>query len=74
MHQVLGDVRFEYILHEELKELSKAAKIIIRTGVITPYTNVILQRFILLGRGEFCAYYDETIKLLVKIKYDGRPF
>ena len=59
MHQFLGDVRFEYILHEELKELSKAAKIIIRTGVITPYTNVILQRFILLGRGEFCAYYDE---------------
>lgn len=32
-----------YISHEELKELSKKAKLIIRTGEATPYANIVLQ-------------------------------
>lgn len=32
-----------YVTHEEFKELTKEAKLIIRTGEITPYANVILQ-------------------------------
>ena len=44
VHQELDD-RFEltYISHEELKELSKQAKVIIRTGEATPYANIVLQ-------------------------------
>lgn len=33
----------EYITHDQLKELSKQCKFIIRTGENTPYANVILQ-------------------------------
>jgi len=33
----------ENISHEEFKELTKNAKVIIRTGEATPYANVILQ-------------------------------
>ncbi|MGM9929969.1 MAG: D-ribose pyranase [Bacillus sp. (in: firmicutes)] len=43
MKQVLGNVPFEYISHEDLKALSKEVKVIIRTGEITPYANVVLQ-------------------------------
>jgi len=32
-----------YVTHEEFKELTKQAKLIIRTGETTPYANVILQ-------------------------------
>ena len=32
-----------YVTHEEFKELTKRAKLIIRTGETTPYANVILQ-------------------------------
>ncbi|MDN7244959.1 D-ribose pyranase [Planococcus shenhongbingii] len=32
-----------YISHEELKEQSKQAKLIIRTGEATPYANIILR-------------------------------
>lgn len=32
-----------YVSHEELKELSKDVKAIIRTGEATPYANIILQ-------------------------------
>ncbi|MEK9198108.1 D-ribose pyranase [Ureibacillus sp. 179-F W5.1 NHS] len=32
-----------YVTHEEFKELTKEAKLIIRTGETTPYANVILQ-------------------------------
>ncbi|MFJ7733715.1 D-ribose pyranase [Lysinibacillus sp. NPDC097231] len=32
-----------YITHEQFKEQTKNAKVIIRTGEITPYANVILQ-------------------------------
>lgn len=32
-----------YMSHEELKELSKKAKLIIRTGEATPYANIVLR-------------------------------
>lgn len=32
-----------YVTHEEFKELTKKAKVVIRTGEITPYSNCILQ-------------------------------
>lgn len=32
----------EYVSHEELKELTKKAKAVIRTGEATPYANIIL--------------------------------
>ncbi|MBY0221556.1 D-ribose pyranase [Mammaliicoccus sciuri] len=34
---------FTEVSHEELKELSKQSKVIIRTGEATPYANCILQ-------------------------------
>ena len=43
LKEALGDLPFEYISQGELKALSKEAKVIIRTGEITPYANVILQ-------------------------------
>ena len=33
----------EYTTHEQFKQLTKQAKVIIRTGEITPYANIILQ-------------------------------
>ena len=33
----------EYVSHQAFKELTKHAKVIIRTGEITPYSNCILQ-------------------------------
>ncbi|MGT2933061.1 D-ribose pyranase [Streptococcus catagoni] len=36
-------VQVEYLSHEELKELNKNVKAVIRTGENTPYSNVILQ-------------------------------
>lgn len=44
VHQELDD-KFDltYMSHEELKELSKKAKVIIRTGEATPYANIVLQ-------------------------------
>lgn len=37
---LMGDLKF--ITHEELKELSKQARAIIRTGECSPYANIIL--------------------------------
>jgi len=37
---LIGEVKF--ITHEELKELSKQAKAIVRTGECSPYANIIL--------------------------------
>ena len=37
---LLGEVN--YITHEELKELSKQARAIVRTGECSPYANIIL--------------------------------
>lgn len=36
------DVPQDYVSHEAFKELTKQAKVIIRTGEATPYANVIL--------------------------------
>lgn len=33
----------DYVSHEQLKQLTKNAKVIIRTGECTPYANIILQ-------------------------------
>jgi len=37
---LIGEVKF--ITHEELKELSKQARAIVRTGECSPYANIIL--------------------------------
>lgn len=37
------ELKTEYISHEQLKELSKQAKLIIRTGEATPYANIVLR-------------------------------
>jgi len=37
------DVLMERVSHETLKELTKKAKAVIRTGEATPYANCILQ-------------------------------
>jgi D-ribose pyranase len=41
VNQIYG-VPVDYVSHEELKQLSKKAKAVIRTGEITPYANIIL--------------------------------
>ena len=33
----------DYVTHEQFKQLTKEAKVIIRTGETTPYANIILQ-------------------------------
>lgn len=33
----------EFVLHKELKEMTKECKAVIRTGETTPYANIILQ-------------------------------
>lgn len=37
----------DYVSHEEFKQLSSQAKVIIRTGENTPYANIILQAGVL---------------------------
>lgn len=39
----LDDEAVEFVSHEAFKELTKNAKAIIRTGEMTPYSNIILQ-------------------------------
>ncbi|HJV16522.1 MAG TPA: D-ribose pyranase [Bacillales bacterium] len=41
VNQIDG-VPVDYVSHEELKQLTKKAKAVIRTGEITPYANIIL--------------------------------
>ena len=36
------NVRVEFVTHERLKELTRGARAVIRTGEATPYSNVIL--------------------------------
>jgi len=43
LQATLPDVELDSVSHAEFKELTKAAKAIIRTGECTPYANVILQ-------------------------------
>lgn len=42
-----GEFKITEIPHEELKELSKQCKAVIRTGEFTPYTNIILRAGVL---------------------------
>lgn len=37
------EVQIEFVSHDELKQLNRSVKAIIRTGENTPYSNVILQ-------------------------------
>lgn len=41
--QIKERTRVSYITHEELKQMSKDAKLIIRTGEATPYANIVLR-------------------------------
>ncbi|MBZ5200140.1 D-ribose pyranase [Planomicrobium chinense] len=41
--KILEQLKADYISHEELKEQSKQAKLIIRTGEATPYANIVLR-------------------------------
>ncbi len=40
---LLAGKEFTYVSHEQFKELTKHAKVVIRTGEATPYANIILQ-------------------------------
>ena len=35
--------KIDYVSHEQFKQMTKEAKVIIRTGETTPYANIILQ-------------------------------
>lgn len=41
--ELLPDVEYDYVSHEQFKESTHRAKAVIRTGEATPYSNVILQ-------------------------------
>ncbi|WP_414052998.1 D-ribose pyranase [Macrococcus animalis] len=43
IEKLMGDTETSYVTHEEFKDLSKHAKVIIRTGEATPYANIILR-------------------------------
>lgn len=40
---IMEKMTANYITHNELKDLSKQAKLIIRTGEATPYANIVLR-------------------------------
>lgn len=40
---IMEKMTADYITHDELKELTKQAKLIIRTGEATPYANIVLR-------------------------------
>lgn len=41
--EIMNKVTATFITHEELKDWSKQAKLIIRTGEATPYANIVLR-------------------------------
>ncbi|ANU14204.1 D-ribose pyranase [Planococcus halocryophilus] len=41
--EIMKKIKAEFITHEKLKDLSKQAKLIIRTGEATPYANIVLR-------------------------------
>jgi D-ribose pyranase len=48
-----GDVvRVEFVSHEKLKELTRQARAVIRTGEATPFANVILYSGVIFGAGQ----------------------
>lgn len=42
-------IDIEFVAHEDLKELTKDCKAVIRSGEITPYANIILQSGCIFG-------------------------
>jgi len=45
-------VRVEFVSHEKLKELTRHARAVIRTGEATPFANVILYSGVIFGAGQ----------------------
>lgn len=43
IHQLLGTNEVEFVSHEAFKKQSGQSKAIIRTGEVTPFSNIILQ-------------------------------
>lgn len=43
INEVFFDTEKQFVSHEILKTLTKEAKVVIRTGEVTPYANCILQ-------------------------------
>lgn len=43
IEDLLADKELSYVSHEQFKQLTKEAKVVIRTGEATPYANIILQ-------------------------------
>jgi D-ribose pyranase len=50
--KMAGDARVEFVSHEKLKELSRDAHAVIRTGEATPFANVILYSGVIFGSGQ----------------------
>jgi D-ribose pyranase len=44
-----GQVRVEFVAHEALKQLTREARAVIRTGEATPYANVLLYSGVIFG-------------------------
>jgi D-ribose pyranase len=42
LKEVLGDIPIEMVSHLILKEMTRNARAVVRTGEFTPYANVIL--------------------------------
>lgn len=47
--QKFGDIPIEQCPHERFKELTRKAKVVIRTGEAKPYANIILQSGVYFG-------------------------
>ncbi|CAM4349766.1 hypothetical protein BAMA_07140 [Bacillus manliponensis] len=43
VQHIVTEADYEYVSHEQFKQLTKEAKVVIRTGEATPYANIILQ-------------------------------
>ncbi len=43
MKKTFTDTEIDFISHEDFKEKTKHAKVVVRTGEVTPYANCILQ-------------------------------
>ena len=42
MNETFSGTKIDFVSHEDFKEITKQAKVIIRTGEVTPYANCIL--------------------------------
>ncbi|WP_416729962.1 D-ribose pyranase [Fictibacillus sp. JL2B1089] len=43
MDEIFSETEQKFVSHEAFKQLTKQAKVVIRTGEVTPYANCILQ-------------------------------